>query len=255
MITIDVVERMRGGQLVAHFLLNSYLYYVQHVTAMDDEVFDRICVRLRANWKGIKHPHKAIIDYAALDAGTGFYLARDDYPLQVQGAAKSYYNRCRSGEILDDLEPHLLPATGARGRTGSLDRTRVIRPVGGTRQPAESRGSIKRVPRGQATVPGMAQESSEPVTARRVSRGIQRSDALRVPEDTGGHVPTAVRSVAPTRRLVRGAASSNTPIRVSDEPVGAEVVESRPDNESVRSISRVRSTGTGNASLRRRLRS
>lgn len=68
--------------LVPHFLIHSYLYYVEDNPIVSDACFDEIVQGLRANWKSLKHRHKALIDPSILKSG--FYLK---YPGIVIGAA------------------------------------------------------------------------------------------------------------------------------------------------------------------------
>ena len=80
-------EDLREGQLVAHFLMASYLYYQHDISAIPDTEYDRICVRLLESFKTIKHPHKKLITKADLAAGSGFAIPLRKYPLITQSAA------------------------------------------------------------------------------------------------------------------------------------------------------------------------
>lgn len=90
------VALLSGGQLVAHFLMASYLYYRYDTSVIPDSDFDSICKRLLEEWDQIEHPHKHLISRGDLEAGSGFALK--DYPAMVQGAAWHWY---RSNELLE----------------------------------------------------------------------------------------------------------------------------------------------------------
>lgn len=76
--------RANPGLLVPHFLLHSYLYYVEDSPVISDAAFDEIVKMLDAQWDTVQHRHKALIDRSMLK--TGFYL---EYPSIVPGAAAS----------------------------------------------------------------------------------------------------------------------------------------------------------------------
>jgi hypothetical protein len=80
--------QLRAGQLVSFFLMASYLYYRCEVSVMEDGEFDKICVRLDAEWNYIKHPHKRLIDRNGLSATTGYYIKK--YPNSLAGAAEAF---------------------------------------------------------------------------------------------------------------------------------------------------------------------
>lgn len=54
-------ELLRPAQLVTFYLMASYLYYQCEVSLMSDTEYDKICVRLDAEWEEITHPHKRYI--------------------------------------------------------------------------------------------------------------------------------------------------------------------------------------------------
>ncbi len=74
--------------IVSWFLSASFLYYCRDISLLTDAYYDELCRDLAARWDGIEHQHKHLVDRAALDAGTGFYLTEDRYPLRVIGAAE-----------------------------------------------------------------------------------------------------------------------------------------------------------------------
>lgn len=81
------VGTLRDGQLVAHFLMASFLYYHEDISPIPDTEFDQLCVRLLAAWGTITHPHKSLIKKADLEAGSGFAIPLHKYPLRVRSAA------------------------------------------------------------------------------------------------------------------------------------------------------------------------
>jgi hypothetical protein len=85
------VKKLCTGQLVAFFLMASYLYYRCEVSLMDDSEYDKLCVRLDKEWDSIKHPHKRLIDRGGLSATTGYYIKK--YPMIVAGAAENFARR------------------------------------------------------------------------------------------------------------------------------------------------------------------
>lgn len=111
MLPAHIVERMHPGQLLQHYLMASYCYYILHQSPMADSVFDRICMRLLAAFDGLEHQHKHLVSRDDLEAGTGYALSEDKYPRMVMLAALEYYELCRSGEIVTRIEPHLMPVS------------------------------------------------------------------------------------------------------------------------------------------------
>jgi NAD-dependent DNA ligase len=84
------IDKLKLNQLVPYYMMTSYLYYVADPTIespMTDLEYDALCKRLLENWNVIEHPHKYLINYDSLTAGTGFYLKLKDYPRMVVGAA------------------------------------------------------------------------------------------------------------------------------------------------------------------------
>lgn len=75
--------------LVPWFLMSSYTYYILDKALLSDEYYDKLCDELLEKWNDIEHPHKYLIDYWSLNAGTGFYLKEEQYPSICKNAAKS----------------------------------------------------------------------------------------------------------------------------------------------------------------------
>jgi hypothetical protein len=112
MIEVHTVMRMKGGHLVQHYLMASYLYYHMNLSPMTDAAFDKLCERLLAQYDSIDHPHKYLIDKGELESGTGFYIPENQYPHIIRNplSIENYFKLCESDQIQALLEPHLLPA-------------------------------------------------------------------------------------------------------------------------------------------------
>lgn len=80
-------DDLREGQLVAHFLMASYLYYQEDISAIEDTEFDRLCVLLLEAYDRIKHPHKRLIKKGDLIAGSGYAIPYKKYPLITRSAS------------------------------------------------------------------------------------------------------------------------------------------------------------------------
>lgn len=115
MLPAHIIEQLRPGQLVQHFLLSSYCYYVAHITVMEDPVFDRLCERLREVYGTFDHQHLHLIDEEMLDAGSAFNLREEDYPLIVRMGYEEYFHKCNDGSLQRLLEEHF-DATAAPRR-------------------------------------------------------------------------------------------------------------------------------------------
>jgi hypothetical protein len=74
--------------LVQWYLILSYAYYIEDESLVSDSEYDALCVRLLDKFDEIEHHHKHLISKDDLEAGTGFALARRDYPSIVIGAAQ-----------------------------------------------------------------------------------------------------------------------------------------------------------------------
>lgn len=86
----DLMENKskKFNNLVAKYLIHSYLYYILDTSIIEDTEYDKICKDLLENFEGIEHQHKHLLDIEALKAGSGFQLAEGDYPLIVKETAK-----------------------------------------------------------------------------------------------------------------------------------------------------------------------
>jgi hypothetical protein len=76
---------------------------------MTDDAYDYLCGRLLQELPTIDHPHAHLIQLDGLQAGTGFYIPEDAYPLMVQLGVQPYLHAISTGKLFVELEPHLLP--------------------------------------------------------------------------------------------------------------------------------------------------
>lgn len=84
---LGVVLAKSRNMLVPYYLMASYLYYHRDVSLLSDDRYDLLCKELDAEWDGIVHMHKHVIDRSQLKAGTGFALPADLYPMMTVHAA------------------------------------------------------------------------------------------------------------------------------------------------------------------------
>ena len=109
MLSKQCVQKMSHGQLIHHYLLSSFSYYILHSSPMQDEAFDWLCKELLDNYDNIDHTHKHYVDKEALKAGTAYHMKESDYPLIVQHGAEHYIRKCESGEMEKILEEDYEP--------------------------------------------------------------------------------------------------------------------------------------------------
>ena len=74
------------NQLVPWYLMASYMYYHEDESLITDALYDEVCQRLSYLLDKIDHWHKDLIDPGALAAGTGYHLAKEDYPKRTIAA-------------------------------------------------------------------------------------------------------------------------------------------------------------------------
>lgn len=84
------LEHCRPNQLVNIYLMTSYLYYHLDESVITDTEFDYVCTELYRQFDDIKHQHKHLIDKNQLIAGTGYYIAHNEFPNIVIGGAKMW---------------------------------------------------------------------------------------------------------------------------------------------------------------------
>lgn len=98
---VRIIIDARPNTLVPWYLMTSYLYYHRGESVISDALFDEICERLKLAIPELTHPHKDLIDLEALDAGTGFHLAEDDYPQMVKFSALNVLRKLQTGQKLE----------------------------------------------------------------------------------------------------------------------------------------------------------
>ena len=69
------------------WLMASYLYYQHDISLLSDGLYDEMAKAMLNAWDELKHPHKRLIDRAALETGSLHNLAAEDYPTIVKHAA------------------------------------------------------------------------------------------------------------------------------------------------------------------------
>lgn len=84
------VSAMTHHQLVAYYLMSSYLYYKLDENVISDETFDAIGRRLKAEWHSIEHQHKHVIgeDFLTSEHFSGAFISK--YPAMVKGGAVAW---------------------------------------------------------------------------------------------------------------------------------------------------------------------
>lgn len=104
MLQKGIVAALPRTLLVPWYLLSSFLYYHLDESAMTDEAYDALCVRLRQEWAWVKHRHKALVKPMYLAQTTGYAIPRRAYPLIVQSGALGFLNSARDGSLLESLK-------------------------------------------------------------------------------------------------------------------------------------------------------
>ena len=85
-------DEIDEDNLIPHYLMSSYLYYVLDVQVLDDEEFDAICSWILEEYQNLRHRHKRFVSRSALRAGTGFSIPFDKLPTIVKDSAILWYN-------------------------------------------------------------------------------------------------------------------------------------------------------------------
>ena len=75
------------NRMVGIYLMACYLYYYEDYSPITDIEFDYVCRRLKEEFNNLTHPHAKLLDWGALDAGTGYHFKLDDYPKLIVQAA------------------------------------------------------------------------------------------------------------------------------------------------------------------------
>lgn len=74
------------NSLIPYYLMASYAYYHRDTPFLDDATFDQLCKDLDAEFDGLDHMHKHLVDRDALKAGTCL-LERKAFPTICKSAA------------------------------------------------------------------------------------------------------------------------------------------------------------------------
>lgn len=93
------VEVMSPGQLLHHYLLASFAYYVLDESVWVDTAYDRICERLLECFDRFEHPHKHLTSIERLQEGTGYHLAESAYPTIVRSSIGNFFESINTGEF------------------------------------------------------------------------------------------------------------------------------------------------------------
>lgn len=98
----DIILKLNDSQLVQHYLMASYCYYVLNESPMVDEAYDLVCKLLTEKWDSIEHPHKKYICFADGKVGSAFGEV-NTYPNIVKNAAEVYTERIESGDLFRNI--------------------------------------------------------------------------------------------------------------------------------------------------------
>lgn len=96
------ILKMTDSQLVAHYLMASYCYYMLNESPTLDEAYDLLCTLLTEKWNSIEHMHKKYINFTDGKVGSAFGEV-NSYPKIVVNAALNYTSRIESGKLQKQL--------------------------------------------------------------------------------------------------------------------------------------------------------
>ena len=86
-------RHLSPNQLVAIYLMASYLYYHEDKNYMMDFEFDELCQYMHDNFDQLKEARLfKLIKKEHLKAGTGFHLGKKDFPRSLIMNAQYCYN-------------------------------------------------------------------------------------------------------------------------------------------------------------------
>ena len=69
---MDRIWEKNPNMLIPYYLMFSYLYYVKHISLIEDTEFDQMCKTLLEKLDGLTHMHKHLVKKENLTAGTGY---------------------------------------------------------------------------------------------------------------------------------------------------------------------------------------
>jgi hypothetical protein len=110
MIGKELVQALPHRLLVSWYLIASYAYYHLDDSFLEDTAYDLLCIRLNNEWIHVEHPHKRLVNRAALTATTAYNIKRKEYPTIVQVAAANLL-RSRDEGTLDAVVAEILKST------------------------------------------------------------------------------------------------------------------------------------------------
>ena len=84
------IDKLTDNQLVAYYLMSSYLYYQCDKQVLTDDQFDTIAKKLLDRWDSIRHMHKHLITKDDLTAGTGYAI---QYTTMIKNAATRWHKQ------------------------------------------------------------------------------------------------------------------------------------------------------------------
>lgn len=83
----NYVSSLRDGQLISHYLMCCYLYYVADTPVLTDEAFDLLCKRLIDKLDSLNHNHKHLVKPDLLKCNSGFDI---EFPTLTINAAHQW---------------------------------------------------------------------------------------------------------------------------------------------------------------------
>lgn len=98
-----VIDYMQPYQLLTHYLMASYAYYILAESVWVDDDYDFLCSRLLEEFGNFEHRHKHLTSVDALEAGTAYHLRSEDYPPQIRHGFPTYIRNMNDGTIESDL--------------------------------------------------------------------------------------------------------------------------------------------------------
>lgn len=99
MLSSDVIPLMTPSQLLTHYLVASYGYYILAENVMEDVDYDVLCKRLLGVFDTFDHPHKHLTNKERLQEGTCYHLRMEEYPPQVRHGISTYVRNLNNGNL------------------------------------------------------------------------------------------------------------------------------------------------------------
>lgn len=92
----DCFKKNRNS-CISFWLVSSYCYYIRHESLMSDQAFDKMSKWMLDNYDSLEHNHKHLITKEMLEAGSGYNLNENDYPLIVKVTAEIFIKNLYEG--------------------------------------------------------------------------------------------------------------------------------------------------------------